>query len=293
MKVSVTRIGTSVDRLGESPHWDEETGSLYWIDAVEGIVRSFHLETGRTAEWRLPPPVGSMALGTTNTAIAALKEEFALVDLAEGGVRTLRGIDVDHPDVRINDGKADRAGNFVAGTMHTGRLEGEAPLGGIYRVRPGGRLERLADGFGVANGPCFSPSGGTLYIADTSTRKMWAFDYAPDAPLGEKRLFVDTDALGSGIDGATVDAEGCLWGVLVRAGKVARFTPAGRLDRLIDMPVTHPTSLAFGGPDLDLLFVTSLSRSANLQANEAEAGGLFAVEGLGVRGLPASRFGRA
>ena len=198
-------------------------------------------------------------------------------------------IGLDHPMLRLNDGKADPFGRFVAGTMHGGRAENERPLGGLYRLQAGA-LEVLDTGLGVSNGPCFSPDGAIFYLADSARRLIWAYDYRRDGPPANKRLFADTSALNSAPDGATVDADGYLWSVLVHAGAVARFAPDGRLDRTVELPVKHPTSVAFGGPSLDILYVTSISKSTHLSASEPDAGGLFAVEGLGVCGLPAYRF---
>ena len=142
----------------------------------------------------------------------------------------------------------------------------------------------------MTNGPCFSPDGRTFYLADTARRVIWVYDYSREGPLANKRVFADMDSLGSGGDGATVDAEGYLWAVLVRIGAIARFAPDGTMVRRVDMPVRHPTSVTFGGSGLDVLYVTSISRSTNLSDDTPDAGGLFAVEGLGVTGLRAQRF---
>jgi sugar lactone lactonase YvrE len=193
--------------------------------------------------------------------------------------------------LRLNDGKADPFGRFVAGTMQGGRAEDEKPLGGLYRIDEAGAIEHLESDLAVTNGPCFSPDGRTFYLADTARRVIWAYDYRCDGPLLNKRVFAEMDAHGSGGDGATVDADGHLWTVLVRIGAIARFAPDGTMVRKIEMPVRHPTSATFGGPGLDILYATSISRSTHLADDSPGAGGLFAVEGLGVKGLPAHRFG--
>ena len=113
---------------------------------------------------------------------------------------------------------------------------------------------------------------------------IWHFDYGDDLPTG-RRALIDLAPLNTAPDGATVDAEGHLWVALVRSGEIGRFDPAGRLVQRIRMPVRHPTSLNFGGPELDVLFVTSISASHRLADPAPEAGGLLAVTGLGVSGL--------
>lgn len=292
MAARIQRIGDTQDLLGESPVWDEINNCLCWIDSVAGIIRRLDFKDETLHDLRLPSPIGSIALAQNNTAIVALKQSFVLLDLATGAIGEVGSIGVTHPHVRLNDGKVDRNGAFICGTMHSSRQNGEEIVGGIYRVGADLSVTRLAEGLGTANGPCFSPSGRTMYISDSSTRQMWAYEYDSGGELGERRLFADTDQFGSGVDGATVDAEGRIWGVLVRSGKIICFEPNGRVDCIMDVPLTHPTSLCFGGPELDRLFFTSLSRSTHLKAEEEGAGGLFVIEGLDAKGLPADRFDR-
>jgi L-arabinonolactonase len=288
--VDIRRVGETKDLLGESPCWDARSGAVCWIDSLAGTLRSLWLSTGESEQHSLPAPVGSIALCESGAVIAALKNSFARYDFATRKLEILARIEVDHPDVRLNDGKCDPWGNFLAGTMHINRLPGDAILGGLYRLRPDRSVECIADGFGLTNGPCFSRDGKTLYVADSGIRTIWAYDYTPQGPLGDRRVFAQTDSLDSGPDGATVDAEGFVWAVLPRVGKMARFAPHGRLDRLVDLPATHPTSLCFGGPRLERAFVTSISRSTHLAGNRAQDGGLFEVSGLPAAGLPPHRF---
>jgi len=289
--VRITRIGTTRDQLGESPVWDERRQQLIWIDALAGSIQMLDPVTGAIDTFSVPAPIGSLALRGDGGAILALRNGFAHYDFDLRALTQGPSIGLDHPKVRLNDGKADSRGRFLAGTMHGDRAANEAPLGGLYRLDASGALELLETDLAVSNGPCFSPDGLTFYIADSARRIIWAYDYGPEGPLANKRVFVDTEPQGSGCDGATIDAEGYLWSVLVRIGKIARFAPDGTMVRTIDMPVRHPTSVTFGGPDLDVLYVTSISRSDALGDDHPDAGGLFAVEGLGVRGLPAHRFG--
>ena len=285
----IRRVGDTRDQLGESPVWDDRAQQLYWIDSLAGTIHRLDPASGELADFHAPAPVGSMVLRRDGGAMLALRHGFARYDFALGQVTSIISIDCDHPMVRLNDGKADPCGRFIAGTMHGGRAHDEPALGGLYRLQAGG-LEILETDLGVGNGPCFSPDGAILYLADSARRSIWAYHYRCDGPLANKRLFVDTRSLNSAPDGATVDADGYIWSVLVHAGAVARFAPDGRLDRIVELPVKHPTSVAFGGPDLDILYVTSISKSTHLSASEPGAGGLFAVEGLGIRGLSVSRF---
>lgn len=290
MAVEIRRVGDTKDLLGESPCWDAPARALCWIDSLAGTLRRMWPATGAIEQHSLPAPVGSIAPCESGAVVAALKNGFARYDFATRELQLLASIDVDHPDVRLNDGKCDPWGNFVAGTMHINRQPGDAILGGLYRLRPDRSVEKIADGFGLTNGPCFSLDGRMLYVADSTVRTVWAYDYAPDAPLVNRRVFAQTEEFGSGPDGATVDAQGFVWTVLPRIGKMARFAPDGRLDRLVELPATYPTSLCFGGLRFDVAYVTSISRSTHLAGDRAQDGGLFEVSGLPAGGVAPHRF---
>lgn len=294
MTPEIRKVGDSKDGLGESPYWDAREQMLCWIDSMAGLLRRLRLASGECEGHALPAPIGSAAPCADGAAVLALRNSFARYDFESRSLEVLASIGIEHPELRLNDGKCDPFGNFIAGTMHRGRASGEAALGGLYRLRPDRSLERIADDFGLTNGPCFSPDGRTLYVAADSTSKIiWACDYAPEGPLGPRRAFANTSCFGSGPDGATVDAEGFLWTVLVRIGQLARFAPDGRLDRLVELPATYPTSLCFGGPGLATAYVTSISRSAHLVGERPQDGGLFEVSGLPAPGLEPHRFGAA
>jgi sugar lactone lactonase YvrE len=291
MAVKITRIGTTKDQLGESPCWDADAQALNWIDSPAGTLWRLPLEAEQPEPHRLPAPLGSIAPCRSAAVVVALRNTFARYDFATRTLEHLARIPVDHAKVRFNDGKCDPAGNFLAGTMHVDRQAGEPVMGGLYRLRTDGRVEHLADDIGFANGPCFSPDGRALYLADSLERVIWAYDYDPDGPLRNKRVFVRTHAFDSGPDGATVDSQGFLWTVLTRAAKLARHAPDGELDRVIDLPVSYPTSICFGGPRLEHLYLTSISRSARLEGSRAQDGGLFKLEGLPAAGRLPDHFG--
>jgi len=191
----------------------------------------------------------------------------------------------------MNDGKVDRQGRFVAGYMD---YEERDPICALFRLDANGIVAKLDDGIVCSNGPCWSPDGRTLYFADTYRREIWAYDYAlATGEATNRRVFCSFAASGlNGLpDGATVDADGFVWSVSVYEGKLVRFASDGRLDRIVGLPVESTTSLSFGGPGLDVAYVTSMARAVKgVKPREREAGALFAVYGLGVRGLPEPRF---
>jgi L-arabinonolactonase len=290
MAVAITRIGKTKDQLGESPCWDADAQALCWIDALAGVLWRWCPDVETLERHALPAPVGSIAPCRSDAVVVALRNTFARYDFESRKLEVLASIPVDLPDVRINDGKCDPSGNFIAGTMHMNRQAGERVVGGLFRLRPDCSVEQLADDIGFANGPCFSPDGRTLYVADSLERTIWAYDYDPQGPLRNKRVFARTERFDAGPDGATVDTQGYVWSVLPRAARLARFAPDGALERLVDLPVSYPASLCFGGPRFEQAYLTTISRSARLEGRLAHDGGLFLIEGLPAAGRPPHRF---
>jgi sugar lactone lactonase YvrE len=159
----------------------------------------------------------------------------------------------------VNDGKVDRQGRFVAGYMD---YEEREPICSLFRLDAGGAVAKLDEGIVRSNGPCWSRDGRTFHFADTWTGEIWAYDYDLDTgAVSNKRTFCKVDrSRGGAADGATVDAEGCVWSALVYDGRLVRYTPDGKVDRIVEMPVKKVTSVMFGGPNLDVLYVTSMAK---------------------------------
>lgn len=286
-------IGEQRDRLGECPLWDERSQALYWIDSKRCLVHRLSPPSGERREWVLPSEIGSIALCESGRLLVAMEKEigFLAVD-QEGGDGAFEHLaSVVHPEakMRLNDGRADRAGRFLVGSL---KLAPATPVGELYQLLPSGQLRTLERGIRVSNTLGFSPDGRKLYFADSLSHQIRTYDYDPvTGQARDMQVFADTTSLGSGPDGAAVDAEGCVWVALVMKGQLARFRPDGSLDRLIDLPTPHPSCLCFGGAALDTLYVTSLSDTGNaIKTDDPRAGRLLAVRGTGVRGLPEARF---
>ena len=286
----ITRVGTTKDRLGEGPIWDAESQRLFWLDSLAGTIHRLDPVSGERQDYAVPAPIGSMSLCRSGGAILSLQDGFHRHDFTTGSTEPVALLGLGHPHVRLNDGKTDRQGRFVAGTMHLHRADDEPVVGGLFRLNPEGTVDLLVDDIATSNGPCFSPDGRILYFADSTRQTIWVFDYdiATGTPRN-RRVFADLRTLGTAPDGATVDAEGHLWSCLIRTGTIARFDPAGRIVAQFPFPVRYPTSLTFGGAGLDVLYVTSISKSVRFEDPAEDAGGLFAIEGLEIRGLPEPR----
>lgn len=289
MTITYTRIGEYPDLLGESPVWDAQHGCLYWVDSVGCSIRRYTPATQRFDKWKTPSVIGCVALGQKNTLIAGLSDGFYQLDLATGEFSEIMLPVPPNPEIRFNDGRVDRYGNFVCGSMGI-HIQ---PVGELYRLNRQGEAEKLANGIRISNSIAFSPDGKIFYFADSLDQKIRAYEYGDgNQPLTSAHIFAETAILGSAPDGATVDAEGYLWVALVQAGKIARFAPNGVLDRLIKSPVDMPSCLAFGGEALDTLYVTSIKNSGTgrIISRHPNGGYLFAIEGLGVQGIAEPRY---
>ena len=287
------RIELLVDahnELGEGALWDVQEQRLYWIDSHGGTIHSTDARGQDLRRWQLPEHIGSMCLRAGGGAVVALRNGLHYFDFETGGLTPIADPERDHRRTRMNDGKVDRQGRFLVGSMD---YEEREPLGALYRLDPDRSVTKLDEGIIVSNGPCWSPDGGTFYFADSFRRCIWAYKY--DVATGDllsRRLFASFEGHLRGYpDGATVDTEGFVWSVEVYGGRLVRFAPDGTIDRLVGMPCDSITSITFGGADLDTLYVTSMARPYQGRRRlEREAGGLFAVHGAGVRGLPETRF---
>lgn len=290
------------NHLGEGPVWDHQTGILYWVNSTgprvdQDAIWSLDPTTGGVRSWPLDKDVGAMALRETGGAMLALSDGFYTFDFDTGQTELIANIDDDISRARLNDGKCDRAGRFFAGGMDD---QEELGICGLWRLDPDHSLHKVDDGIICSNGPCWSPDNRVFYFADTFQNEIWAYDYdlATGTP-SNKRVFASTAQDSGFADGSTVDEEGCLWNAQVISGDLIRYTPDGRVERKISMPVRNITSVMFGGPDLMDIYVTSMARVSHPSAHDNfekqtkpqfAAGALFRIRGLGIRGVPEPRF---
>ncbi|MBY6152951.1 SMP-30/gluconolactonase/LRE family protein [Vannielia litorea] len=279
--------------LGEGPIWDVEQQRLYFIDSMDGRVFRCTETGGEVRAWDVPGKIGSMALRKDgNGAIVALQNGFHLLDFETGECELLHDPEPGMPETRLNDGKADRRGRFFAGSMDTGE---DSPAGSLYRVDPDFSVTKVDERIVCSNGPCFSPDDKTFYFQDTWSGEIWAYDYDIESgALSNRRTFAKVDGSNGGAaDGSTVDAEGYLWNALVYDSKIVRYAPDGTVDRVIEMPVKKVTSMNFGGPQMDVLYVTSMAKPPlpRFPGDGPLRGSVFAITGLGIKGVPEPRFG--
>jgi L-arabinonolactonase len=277
--------------LGEGPLWDVEEQRLYWIDSFGMNVFRATADGREIRAWDVPQKIGSMALRKSGGAVVSLARGFHFLDFRTGDVELIVDPEPGRTNNRLNDGKVDRRGRFIAGSMDT--ME-EGPSGALYRLDPDLSLHKLDDKIIVSNGPCWSPDSKTFYFADTWSGEIWKYDYdLATGSVANRRTFAKVDrSRGGAADGSTVDAEGCLWNALVYDGRLVRYRPDGSVDRIIEMPVKKVTSVMFGGPALDILYVTSMAKPPlpRFPGDGVQRGSLFAIYDLGIKGVPEPRF---
>lgn len=293
--------------LGESPVWSEQEQALYWIDMGRwngadptpsvppsldapgaASINRFDPLTGATRRWGLPESIGCFALKAGGGALLAQVDGLFEMDFASGHRQRVAGVDSDRRVFRFNDGKCDRQGRFWVGQVQA-RNSGEL-AGALFRY-DGRSLEPQLQGIGAANGLAWSPDSRQMYFADVMKWAVWVFDFDPERGVASRQRLFAQFPVGVVPDGAAVDEEGGYWIALYGTGKIARYRPDGSLDREVLLPVSQPTMLAFGGPKLDTLYITSAAQrlSEDQLAKQPAAGGIFAFE-PGVRGLPEPLF---
>ncbi|MDR6408818.1 SMP-30/gluconolactonase/LRE family protein [Paraburkholderia terricola] len=293
----VDGAGQAPALVGESPVWRAGEQALYWVDIPARKIVRLRLDSAERSEWLLPEKVACIAFDRRGTVLAGCETGLFAVALAEvaasdapGGeplkatARKLAAPTFPFIDMRFNDGRCDRQGRFWSGTM-VQDMAAANPAGALYRFDERGVLSGpVVDGLITQNGLAWSPDGATMYLSDSHPlrRQIWAFDY--DVESGEprnRRVFADLNDHAGRPDGAAVDADGCYWICANDAGLLLRFTPQGKLDRRIAVPATKPAMCAFGGRELDTLFVTSIRPATGASEHD---GHLFAVR-PGVVGL--------
>ncbi len=284
--------------VGESPVWDSARQCLWWVDIPGKALWCWNSASGQARPWATPEQTGCIALAAGSDAlphgewIAAMESGVArLTPRADGTLVSEWIARVTHHQagMRFNDGRCDRQGRFRAGTM-VSNMGLAAPEGHVYALEGTPELRSLGHGYITPNGMAFSPDGRTMYLSDShpSQQTVWAFDYDTDTGTPHnRRVFIDFHPLPGRPDGAAVDTDGCYWICGNDAGLVHRFTPDGRLDRSLAVPVKKPAMCAFGGAGLDTLFVTSIRPAGDL-SDQPLAGGVFALR-PGVRGLDEPR----
>ena len=277
----IEHVLSLANRLGEGPLWHPGEAALYWVDIESSQIFRYDSHTGQHEKVQLDIAVGALAFREAGGLILATAKGYAYWDMQDRQLEFIADPEANKPESRFNDGKVDRLGRFWAGTMTV-----EGATSALYRLDAGGSVHRMESGITIANGLGWSPDDKTMYFTDTMIHTIYAYNFDLESgTIANRRVFVhDPDAPGLP-DGLCVDSEGCVWSARILDWRIVRFDPDGAVEREIRLPVKNPTSCAFGGENLDELYVTTAA--IGLTDEEARqqplAGDLFRIH-TGVKG---------
>ncbi|MGA2546573.1 MAG: SMP-30/gluconolactonase/LRE family protein [Rectinemataceae bacterium] len=282
--------------LGEGPCWDERENLLYWIDGLGKSVHVYDPVSGMDKVNELDQFVGCIVLRERGGCVLSLQNGLYFFDAKTGSVDLILNPEADIAGNRFNDGKCDGAGRLWCGSMSLKENEGSGnspPAGSLYCLDVDLKVRKIFGGVGISNGLGWSPDGRTMYYIDSPTKNVDAFEFDPTTgSIGKRRTVVTIPKTGGIPDGMCVDAEGMLWVAQFGGGQISRWDPhTGTIVDRVPVPVPNVTCCAFGGEDLENLYITT-SRIGVDEHNEAEfphAGALFKVKS-DVGGLRVNRF---
>jgi sugar lactone lactonase YvrE len=293
-----TQVTTTPNTLGESPWWHPQEQMLYWADIAGFHVQRMNAFTGEVQSWRMPSEPGCFAPAKSGGFVIALRDRIVRAQAWGSELQTLCSFDHDAATTRANDGKCDTMGRFWAGTMFEPRTSNAAKL---FSYTPSEGLQLKQGSATVANCLCFSQDGKTVYWADTPQHKIWAWDFIagtgamknqrvliefPTKPQGWQSGLPENGGYQGRPDGAAMDVQGNLWVAMFEGKRVLQISPTGEILQSIETPVLCCTMPAFGGGDLQTLFVTSArhNRSEDELRREPALGCVFSlrVNAIGV-----------
>ena len=272
--------------VGEGPIWIAEQAALYWVDIDGCRAHRYTLTNANVTTWSLVEKTGwLLPCEGRSEFIAGCKSGIYLIDLDSGERTFLFDPEPNLPGNRFNDAKVDPRGYIWAGSMNDG---GDEKTGWLYRIESNLIYSRCDGPYAVTNGPAISPDGSVLYHVDTLGGTVYACDKQKDGTLNNRRVFAQIDPVHGSPDGLTVDALGYIWLAHFGGSRITRIAPDGKIEGVVKLPAPQVTSCTFGGPDMNLLFITTAARNVDL-ARYPLAGGLFCLK-TNVKGLPGTRF---
>jgi sugar lactone lactonase YvrE len=289
--VPVECVLSAQAQIGEGPLWSAREQRLYWVDIVGQQLNIFNPADGSNRVFPMPELITSVSTRQDGGLILTLRSSIAFFDPASGKLTKIAEPEPDKPGNRFNDAKCDRQGRLWAGTM--GDVDWDSPIGNLYRFGADGKAVRMEEGICCSNGLGWSPDSQTMYFTESFRHRIFAYDFdAATGDIANRRVFLSLEPHESAFpDGMTVDAEGYVWCAQPMFGRLARYDPKGVLERIIELPVSRGTGVMFGGPNLDVLYVTTMrvTLSDAQLAEEPLAGSLLALR-PGVKGIAETPF---
>lgn len=280
------------NQTGESPVWCDRQSALFWVDIPNGSIYRWFATSGVVCSWRIPGPIGAIALTKTGHILAATKSGFVLLDTELGTAAPFGDLPTLAVFQRYNDGKVGPDGAFWVGGADE-RIEKE-PCCSLFRLDPSGRVTAAGPtDLVMSNGLAWSPAGDVMIHSDSRRRLIWKYTFdKATGTIGPREIMAEPLPEVGAPDGAAMDVDGYYWSCGIGAGRVNRYSPEGDLVEHIAVPVSQPTMCCFGGPDLQTMYITTMG--ARLSANELKdmpwSGGVLAIP-MQVAGVPVHRFG--
>ncbi len=279
------------NRLGEGPLWNVQEQALHWVDIANNCFYRYEPGTGKLETFDVGVPVGVLAMRAAGGLVMATKSGFAFWK-RQDGLRFIADPEADKAHTRFNDGAVDCRGRFWAGTMCGLEVACPQPEGSLYRLDTDLSLHVMETNVGVSNGIGWSPDTRLMYFTDSPLHLISVYDFdAATGAIENRRPFVHTPDEKGVPDGLTVDSEGFVWSACWGGWKITRYDPAGKVERIIQLPVQYPTSCAFGGATLDELYITSAWTALSEEKRQQQpfAGDLFRLK-VGIAGLEEPKF---
>lgn len=275
-------------KLAECPRWDERTQTLYFVDIDSFILYAYDTKSKSLAHRKFDEEIGCFSLDEHEGFVAAFRSGVYTFEHFNADLKPYWLASYDQKTTRFNDGRCDAKGRFLAGTMYSPK---DAFNGALHQFSQG--KETLIDQAAwTSNGLAFSPDNTIMYYSDTPNHVVYQFDYDLESGVAtNRRIFIEFPRGNGRPDGASVDSEGNYWSALYQGQRVVKISPQGKILEEYPVPATYPTMVAFGGPDMQTLFV-STCRGAQTEEELKqfpEAGGIFAIE-TNVKGQIEPRF---
>ena len=293
MAIDIRTIIPGGARLGEGALWDCGDQKLWWVDIDGGLIHTYRPLDEARETFDFGEAVGCIARREEGFLVVAARSGFWFFDPYKGEKHHIADPEASMPENRFNDGTVDSHGRFWAGSMRD--IGPRVRAGRFYRLDTDLTVTAMDGFYTTTNGLAFSPGGDVMYWAEThrDIQTIWSGQYDQVAgKIRAKQVFFDARNVAGRPDGGTVDEEGYYWMAGVGGWQVYRISPAGEVVFTLDVPVEKPTKPMFGGKGLDVLYLTSIGfgLTEGTEADQPDAGGVFAISGLGVRGLPQHRF---
>jgi len=277
--------------LGEGAVWNYKTQELYWVDIEGKALHIYNPKTKVNKSFPTPSRIGTVVPYTPTEAVVALEDGIYKLHLETGALSLVSDVEAQQTENRFNDGKCDPLGNLWVGSMH---LDQSKPHASLYKVAPNGIATKMIDSVTISNGIVWTSDAKTMYYIDTPTSKIMGYDFDLNTgTISNERVAVEVSLEDGYPDGMTIDSENMLWVGLWNGNAVARYNPiTGELLSKIEVPAHNVTACAFGGENLEVLYITtaSLDMTPEEQKLWPLSGSVFKAV-PGVKGVKTSFFG--